>query len=314
MEALVREDVEICRVVTADLKRDGHPTHGSDNAGVEYDSLEDMWISLGVLPKTAAATATDDGEDGVDVDDSSSSSSYYWYEHSADYYDDDELCPPTVGGMLGGFASVSDVDLAGSRAFLRDLAASRPSLRFDRCCDCGAGVGRVTRGLLLPLGFSSVTLVDGSARLLDVARAAIEDDQTSSSSVSVRYARSGLQDHAFDDDGGDGCGRGLFDVVWIQWVVGYLTDGDLVRFLRRCGRSLRTGGVVCLKDNTSGTDEAFQLDRSDSFLTRSLPWIESLATQAGLTRVRCETQKDFPEEIYPVPMLAYEFIENEEKS
>ena len=25
-----------------------------------------------------------------------------------------------------------------------------------------------------------------------------------------------------------------YDVVWVQWVIGHLTDADLVAFLRRC--------------------------------------------------------------------------------
>ncbi len=27
-----------------------------------------------------------------------------------------------------------------------------------------------------------------------------------------------------------------YDLIWVQWVVGHLTDADLVQFLLRCGR------------------------------------------------------------------------------
>jgi protein N-terminal methyltransferase len=39
-----------------------------------------------------------------------------WYNHAADYYE--ENCPETLDGVLGGFASITDVDLAGSKRFL----------------------------------------------------------------------------------------------------------------------------------------------------------------------------------------------------
>lgn len=25
-----------------------------------------------------------------------------------------------------------------------------------------------------------------------------------------------------------------YDVIWIQWVLGYITDSDLVEFLKKC--------------------------------------------------------------------------------
>ncbi len=40
-----------------------------------------------------------------------------------------------------------------------------------------------------------------------------------------------------------------FDLVWIQWVAGYLTDADLVKFLRRCKSGLKSGGLIVVKDN-----------------------------------------------------------------
>lgn len=357
VENLVHNDIEVCKDVLTHLKENGHPICGSDNAGNEFDSVEDMWTLLGILPPTPtdATTAGDDadaadvdtdananaieaasvaasvaaveeeesGKHKDDVDDNNSSSStesWYWYEHSGDYWEDEENgVVATVDGMLGGFASISDVDLVGSRVFLEEVVRIRNQsedlLALERCCDCGAGIGRITRDLLLPLGFTSCHLVDASARMLEAAPDYVNSSSSSSSSGGgddaavvaaagttthrCRYVHTGLQDYAPAPDS--------FDVVWIQWVIGYLTDGDCVRFLRRCGQSLRKGGVVCIKDNTSGTAEAFQLDRNDSSITRSLPYLQSLAAQANLRLVHLKMQTDFPEEIYPVPMLAYEY-------
>jgi 2-polyprenyl-3-methyl-5-hydroxy-6-metoxy-1,4-benzoquinol methylase len=48
----------------------------------------------------------------------------------------------------------------------------------------------------------------------------------------------------------EGHGAGAYDVIWIQWVVGHLTDDDFVDFFLRCRKGLKPGGVIVLKENT----------------------------------------------------------------
>jgi hypothetical protein len=38
-------------------------------------------------------------------------------------------------------------------------------------------------------------------------------------------------------------------MIWIQWVVMYLTDDDLVAVLKRFQSALTDVGVICLKEN-----------------------------------------------------------------
>eukprot|EP00741_Cyanophora_paradoxa_P014758 tig00020824_g14236.t1 len=40
---------------------------------------------------------------------------------------------------------------------------------------------------------------------------------------------------------------GTYDVIWIQWVIGHLTDEDMVAFLKRCQRALRPEGWIVVK-------------------------------------------------------------------
>lgn len=98
-------------------------------------------------------------------------------------------------------------------------------------------------------------------------------------------------------------------MVWIQWVIGHLTDADLVSFLRRCKASLKPGGVICIKDNSySGSVRAdlsfehFCVDREDSSITRSSAYFEAVFAIAGLSVILKETQKGFPKELFPVLM------------
>ena len=61
----------------------------------------------------------------------------------------------SVDGMLGGYPQVSVIDLRGSRTFLSKLLRSQkgvsnddPAQRLRLVVDCGAGIGRITEGLL----------------------------------------------------------------------------------------------------------------------------------------------------------------------
>jgi protein N-terminal methyltransferase len=59
-----------------------------------------------------------------------------------------------------------------------------------------------------------------------------------------------------------------YDLVWIQWCVGHLTDEQLVAFLKRCKATLNPdGGVIVVKENNS-TEDADEFDDVDSSVTR----------------------------------------------
>lgn len=88
-------------------------------------------------------------------------------------------------------------------------------------------------------------------------------------------------------------------------MIGYLTDDDLVDFLKRCAVGLRKGGVIVIKDNTCET-EAFIVDRDDASSTRSFPYILAVAELAGLRVVYQRFQGNFPDNIFPVPIIALE--------
>jgi len=96
-------------------------------------------------------------------------------------------------------------------------------------------------------------------------------------------------------------------LIWIQWTVIYLTDSDFVALLKRCAKALIPGGFIVLKENTCH-DETFIVDVEDASITRSISYWRDLIFQAGLRIVRQEWQKDFPNDIFPVPMLALQPI------
>mmetsp|Transcript_42269 Transcript_42269/g.89900 ORF Transcript_42269/g.89900 Transcript_42269/m.89900 type:complete len:295 (+) Transcript_42269:107-991(+) len=277
------------------LVRAGNYIHGrdSEDAGVTYTSIVEWKEGSGMISSTSPEGTRQQNDE----------TRRQWYETGYDFWEDESNCAATVDGVLGGFACISKRDLEGSADFVRYLKSNiRPELNLTeeenggvptRACECGAGIGRVSKGLLLPLGITQCDLVEPSPRLISSAPEYLGDRYSSK----CRFFCTGLQDFQPKAD--------FYDIIWIQWVIGYLTDDDLVDFLERCAAGLRLGGVVVIKDNTC-EDVAFVADRSDASVTRSFPYILAIAERAGLRVVYQRFQEDFPESIFPVPIIAME--------
>ncbi|KAM6902436.1 N-terminal Xaa-Pro-Lys N-methyltransferase 1 [Xenentodon cancila] len=210
-----------------------------------------------------------------------------FYSNAEDYWRD---VPPTVDGMLGGYGSISSIDINGSKAFLkRFLGEEEGKTGTDCALDCGAGIGRITKRLLLPL-FKTVDMVDVTQEFLDKSKSYLGEEGKRIGN----YFCCGLQDFVPEN--------GRYDVIWIQWVIGHLTDDHLVEFLRRCQKALRPNGLIIIKDNVSY--EGIVPDEVDSSVCRDLDILCSLVGRAGLRTIHKEQQMNFPKEIYQVHTLA----------
>ena len=279
---------------------------GKDNVGLEYETIEEFWRYEGFFCQHQDADAdADSDENKTTTTTTTTAPTPQWYNTSHSYWETEENVKPTIDGMLGGFAVLSDRDLAASRTFIDKVLASIPILkdRIDndassRSCECGAGIGRLTKGLMLPLGIQGCDLVETSPRLINAAPDYIGEHDASR----CRFICEGLQDFHPEPN--------TYDIIWIQWVIGYLNDWDLCNFLHRMGKALRKGGVVVIKDNTCN-ELAFMSDKGDSDITRSYQYLMALVKESGLKVVKSNSgddminwQEDFPDDIWPVPMIA----------
>jgi protein N-terminal methyltransferase len=93
-----------------------------------------------------------------------------------------------------------------------------------------------------------------------------------------------------------------YDVIWCQWVLAHLTDEDFVAFLKRCREGLRKSGVIIVKENV--TTSGREYDHVDSSVARSSSIFTQLFASAGVSVLREERQRGFPEELYEVKMWA----------
>jgi protein N-terminal methyltransferase len=88
-----------------------------------------------------------------------------------------------------------------------------------RLKDCGAGIGRVAENVLMPL-FEVVDQVEQSPSHVAAAQQRLKAHPKSG-----EFYCEGLQKFTPRVN--------FYDCVWVQWVVGYLTDDDLRSFLQR---------------------------------------------------------------------------------
>ncbi|XP_068147616.1 alpha N-terminal protein methyltransferase 1 [Drosophila tropicalis] len=196
--------------------------------------------------------------------------------------------PATVNGMLGGLGYISAVDIQGSNVFLREIRVPGRKLALD----CGAGIGRVSRNLLMPR-FNCVDMVEQDAAFAEKAREYCEQEERSVSAVGDIY-NVGLQEFRPTKQ---------YDLIWSQWVLGHLTDQDLVEFFQRMRLSLAPDAYFCLKENFSSTNKVI-LDDEDSSVTRPLDQMERFLKTAGFRIVRKVRQQNFPKGLFPVYMIA----------
>ena len=211
-----------------------------------------------------------------------------FYEDAIDYW---KAIPSTVDGVMGGLANISGTDVTGSRKLLKKVKELRPNCQTKYALDCGAGIGRVSKRLLLPL-FDKVDLVEQNPQFLEKAKKYIGAavDRVGN------FFPTGLQDFTPETS--------KYDVIWCQWVLSHLTDSDLVSFLVRCASGLSDGGLIIVKENISNEESV--LDEVDSSVTRSKSDFVKVFEEAHLKIIEEVVQDSFPKELYDVCMFVLE--------
>ena len=154
-----------------------------------------------------------------------------WYSRSLGYWSQQEA---TCAGVLGGHPETSQQDLAASEAFLKALQPRT----FEVALECGAGIGRITEGLLLTK-CKKVDLLEPSTQLLEEARGRLKSCRLLGSAR--HFLERSLQDVGELPD--------RYDLIWVQWVLLYLTDSDVITALGRLRDALRPDGLIVVKEN-----------------------------------------------------------------
>eukprot|EP00742_Colponemidia_sp_Colp-10_P004079 GILJ01004353.1.p1 GENE.GILJ01004353.1~~GILJ01004353.1.p1 ORF type:complete len:228 (+),score=37.00 GILJ01004353.1:61-744(+) len=209
-----------------------------------------------------------------------------WYSKAADYWQNVDA---TLDGVLGGLGFVSPMDILESERFINHFV-HHPSdpIATTRALDCGAGIGRVTKDLLVKI-FDKVDIVEQNPKYVEQARTYIDSQRVE------RFICSGLQEFTPEAD--------RYDVIWCQWVLSHLTDAHLVDFLQRCRRNLRPHGMIFVKENVTSSGGPL-VDREDYSVTRDAAQFHAIFAAAGLRVLHEDFQRNFPKKLFPVKMWA----------
>ena len=182
----------------------------------------------------------------------------------------------------------SDDDVLASLEFLNGLLGRHPRLGHGAALDVGAGVGRVTKHVLLS-AFDIVELIEGSSYWSERSKAYIGEPGCSN----CRFTTARLEVYRPEPTS--------YDLIWCQWVLQYLTDADVVELLRGLGLALRPMGVLVVKENRPCTayvaPTVFLLDTPDGEhrrydITRPDAHHRLLFERAGLAVIETQRSDD----------------------
>lgn len=213
-----------------------------------------------------------------------------FYKDAKDYW---SHVPATLDGMLGGFGYISSLDLNFSERYIRDILKSAQPPQRLRALDCGAGIGRISKNLLMK-HFQTVDLVEQDTKFSEEAKVYCSSSEDSAKRLGTVY-NVGLQKFTPEPN--------TYDLIWSQWVLGHLTDDDLLQFFKRIKVGLRKeGGVFVLKENVTKTGD-IQKDEDDSSITRPLKDYEIILKAAGFKVSQIVRQTNFPQGLFPVYLM-----------
>ncbi|KAI5704120.1 hypothetical protein M8J75_002187 [Diaphorina citri] len=212
------------------------------------------------------------------------------YSEVTEYYSN---VPPTIDGMLNGYSSISDLDIQTSNQFLSSLYCQKKSdPGKTRVLDVGAGIGRISK-YLLAKHFDKIDLLEQSSKFIEQAKEEILKD---CDKLDKCY-NVGIQDFKPEDL------NIKYDVIWIQWVLMFILDEDIIKFLNLCKQILNKNGIIIIKDNVaSGVKNEY--DDEDSSVVRSLPQFCLLFSKANLKCVKSEKVTGMPKSLFKIYMFA----------
>lgn len=211
-----------------------------------------------------------------------------WYVESRFYWSVQE---PTAESMCQGTDELSTIDLRYTFSVLT-LLRSEGRIKGGRAADCGGGIGRVAFQVLSHF-FDRIDIIDPIPHFLLKAREFMEKD------IPVNVIQMGLEEWK---------PATTYDAFFIQWTLCYLTDADVVAFLKRCRENATPKCAFIIKENVAGlnlkSDKAeYEYYPDKNALCRTYPHFLQLFREAGLMLEEYRVQPNWPKDSLTVVMF-----------
>ncbi len=172
-----------------------------------------------------------------------------WYSKAIAYWENNEEVPATVDGVLGGFAVLDAPDVRASRRFLTQARDAAGQSGEFVAADVAAGIGRVTKHVLLPCGAASVDVLEPARTLREAAfefvdaPATVEGVEVGAMAAKCRFLAAPMQDWAPSSSS--------YDVIWAQWCVAVWNQSYATPARWRGDVDFHTGASVTSRTPTS---------------------------------------------------------------
>ena len=218
-----------------------------------------------------------DFEDGKPTD---HDAKLQWYKQGDRYWASQ---PPTVEGMVVGPGAGSLSNAALQNAEEEELKGTHDLLVENhvtgrKALDVGCGIGRVSRGVLHSL-FAVVDMADPSPDYISVV------ERSGGAPGGGKLECHSLQSVGLDD--------GPYKLVLVNWCCAYVTDDDLICFLKRAGKCLTPNGRIMVKENTA--QHSFRARRASASVTRTDAHYKDVFALAHLDIDAEKLQPNMPE-------------------
>ncbi|KAK9823131.1 hypothetical protein WJX72_000488 [[Myrmecia] bisecta] len=200
-----------------------------------------------------------------------------WYGVAKAHWDRQ---PATQEGVMPQPGNFSAEDAADSLEFVNAVMSELRPTRSENftALDVGAGYGRVTKDVLANF-CTDVDLLDASAPLLAAARELLAEIRDQSR-VRLNFIEAGMQNVTL--------ARDRYDLIWMQWSIGYLTDDDALAFLEQCQRALKPEGIIIAVETATWVNWQVQVDAS---ISRSERYLLKLFHRGGFKVYKSQVQQ-----------------------
>ncbi|KAL6230873.1 hypothetical protein BDW75DRAFT_55906 [Aspergillus navahoensis] len=254
---------------------------------------------------TITPTTTNGSEDAIPPDTKIN------HTASLDYWNGLGTTQSAMLGVMGDHPWYTRIDLRGSRTFLakarRLVPGANTGSKLGRGVDCGTGVGRVSEGFLRDV-CEVVDAVEPVEKFADVIRERKinEEAQTQDAPQNRAEGTRGVIGDIYVMGLESWTPTRKYDLIWTQFCANYVTDAQLVEFLRRCCEALTESGIVGIKENIStdlnGRD---MYDEEDSSVTRTDEKFRALFKEAGMSVIAADVQTGIPKNYNLLPVRLY---------
>ncbi len=173
--------------------------------------------------------------------------------------------------------------------YKNQLNNTHQPLHFQTALDVGAGIGRITYNHLYDI-CDKIDLLDINNNFLEIAKS-----NDIKNKINQCFA-SDIQSFSFTNN---------YDLIFIQWVLEYLDNKQLIKFIDEACKHLNKNGIMIIKENVNIDDDEYILYEEEGSMIRPYRMFDEIFK---FRNKKCEDE----ENIYGVKVIDEGFIHYKE--